>query len=91
MSILGALIANIGSIAVFVALIRRFEVRKGIGLFEHSEAGPENRSSVFRVSVFTSVAATASFIALFGLALAAGAIYEHYHPKPPVEFGIYDI
>lgn len=91
MSIFGALIANIIAIGAIVGLIRRFEVRKRTSLFEDIEVRPEHKSSILRISVFTSIAATGSFVILFGLAAITSAVYEHYYPKPAVEFGIYDI
>lgn len=78
-------------IDLFVTLLHRRKSPTNLGLLESLDETRLLKPKATRVALVTTFAVVGSMTISFGLGVAVQTIYDHYHPKPEVEFGVYDI
>jgi len=84
-------VCNYLAIALLIRLLNRSREKELDQNLLSDVRRPLKQPSVFRVSIITAIAALGSLILAFGVASGIGAVYQHYYPRPNVEYGIYDI
>ena len=90
-SVGGIAVGDILFISLFVTWLYLRKDSTDLGLLEGVDETKSVKPKAIQVALVTTFATIGSMAISFGLIFAAQTIYDHYYPKPKVDFQIYDI